>query len=342
MSFKESFPTEESVHQNIKSQWGDFTEQIRAEIGHLEAAYKLIKKRRFGGGILFVVGVIIFSFLELAPNGFFILGALCAIGACFLFGYKLMLDKGGVISEFNSRLNIMVFTKVLSMFGIEGSHVTKTPLENVIKSFKQKRKPFFNIQTKLSNLISLEQKQVLDLLEHSELITEPRNRFVLDDMIHIVWNPGSLFVSELDIQHVTGSGKNRNVKKIFKGYFVSIDLKRKLEGKTFVSTEGDKNGFGHRSFWNNRKDLGATETELEWGQFEKLLHVASTDHTEARYVLTPNFMSDLYDWWKDMGEISACRLSILVYIFYFQTVELNLLIQYLRFRLMRCKITLKA
>lgn len=24
----------------------------------------------------------------------------------------------------------------------------------------------------------------------------------------------------------------------------------------------------------------------------------TTDKVEARYILTPNFMSDLYDWWK--------------------------------------------
>lgn len=116
MSFKESFPTEESVHQNIKSQWGDFTEQIRAEIGHLEAAYKLIKKRRFGGGILFVVGVIIFSFLELAPNGFFILGALCAIGACVAFGGRCF----GVGFLYKT-------TACVVMFGIKKGEVCTSP-----------------------------------------------------------------------------------------------------------------------------------------------------------------------------------------------------------------------
>jgi hypothetical protein len=27
--------------------------------------------------------------------------------------------------------------------------------------------------------------------------------------------------------------------------------------------------------------------------------VITTDKVEARYILTPNFMSDLFDWWKD-------------------------------------------
>jgi hypothetical protein len=140
------------------------------------------------------------------------------------------------------------------------------------------------------------------LLEYSELITEPRNRVTIDDKIVSTFNDNRLFLSELQVKHVTGNGKNKRTKHIFHGYFVSFDLSRALTGKTFVSTEGDKKGFGHQSFFTAKKNKGLAETELEWNDFEKLLHVVTNDPIEARYILTPDFMLDLYIWWVSKKE----------------------------------------
>ena len=109
----------------------------------------------------------------------------------------------------------------------------------------------------------------------------------------------AITVAELDIAHVTDSGKNKNTKQIFHGYFAVMELGKELTGKTFVSTEGDTNGFGEITFWNKNTTNIPRETVLEWNDFENMLHVATTDETEARYILTPNFMLDLYEWWKE-------------------------------------------
>ena len=119
----------------------------------------------------------------------------------------------------------------------------------------------------------------------------------------------NLFISELSVKLETGSGKNRSIKKIFTGYFVSFDLDRTLEGKTFVSAEGDETGFGHRSFFTDIGKKGVQETKLEWNQFEDKLHVATDNETEARYVFTTDFMSDLYLWWE--GRKSHIRISFI-------------------------------
>jgi hypothetical protein len=147
--------------------------------------------------------------------------------------------------------------------------------------------------------VSPEKTQVLALLDHSELVTEERNTVAVDDMIAFTVAEKSVFVAELSISHVTEIGKHSQTKDIFRGYFVTYDLPTTLVGKTFVSTDGDRDGFGHRSFWSAHGTDGAHDTLLEWNQFEKLLHVAATDPAEARYVLSPDFMSMLYDWWKD-------------------------------------------
>lgn len=121
----------------------------------------------------------------------------------------------------------------------------------------------------------------------------------------------------MDIRNITGSGKNRQEKRIFKGYFVSYDLPHTLDAKTFVSTEGDDSGFGHVDFWNFTKETLPEETLLEWAEFEDLLHVMTTDKIEARYILTPNFMSDLYDWWKQQkGNIRISFIKGKMYMLY--------------------------
>jgi hypothetical protein len=46
------------------------------------------------------------------------------------------------------------------------------------------------------------------------------------------------------------------------------------------------------------------ETKFEWNDFEELLHVATDNNREAREILTPEFMTDLYDWWKNHGKLN--------------------------------------
>jgi hypothetical protein len=194
----------------------------------------------------------------------------------------------------------VLFPEIAALFGVTGQVVETTV---VAQTTDQSKQAGFWTKARLSvasqQLVSPEREQVLALLDHSELITEPRNQVRIDDMMHMTFDERILFLSELSVKHVTGSGKNRRTKKIFKGYFLSFDLNRPLTGKTFVSSEGDKKGFGHKSFWKSLQGTGVQETILEWNDFEALLHVASTDPTEARYILTPNFMAELYDWWLE-------------------------------------------
>ena len=46
------------------------------------------------------------------------------------------------------------------------------------------------------------------------------------------------------------------------------------------------------------------ETKFEWNDFEELLHVATDNNREAREILTPQFMSDLHDWWKNQEKLN--------------------------------------
>ena len=218
-------------------------------------------------------------------------------------GLKLMIGKFHIIKQYHSTIDRVLFAQVFSILGIEGNLLIRKEVANPLYNFSTLgRESIFEFLKTLQvkkNTISTISTEILQVLASSELITEAHNTNQVDTELEIVKGSITLTVAELDIEHVTGSGKNQSVKQIFHGYFARCKLGKELTGKTFVSTEGDTNGFGQVSFWNKGNAGIPKETILEWNDFENMLHVATTNETEARYVLTPDFMQDLYDWWKE-------------------------------------------
>ncbi len=109
---------------------------------------------------------------------------------------------------------------------------------------------------------------------------------------------GSLAILDCRIipSHVPTRGAQRRVD----GVFAISELPRPVSGKTFISTEGDEDGFGHTTFWDQMTRSGdVQETIFEWNDFEERLYVATSDPVEARYILTPDFMANLHDWWLE-------------------------------------------
>jgi len=139
------------------------------------------------------------------------------------------------------------------------------------------------------------------IFRESGLVTERVDSLLTDDM----YSCKALYpVSFREVQATRreGSGKNSRTVTVFHGILVTVDLSKTLTATTYISTEGVKYGLAHDSFWSGVKEQGIEETILEWNEFEKDLHVASSDGIEARYILTPNFMADLYAWWQEGKE----------------------------------------
>ena len=142
------------------------------------------------------------------------------------------------------------------------------------------------------------QKETEELLRESELISN-YDAVRADDM-YTFGSPYPLSVREIFVTRTQSNGKHTTTVTVFHGVLVEVQLPKTLSGITFISTEGDKGGFGHQSFWTGINDTHKVEeTLLEWNEFERDLHVASNDGTEARYILTPNFMLDLHTWWSE-------------------------------------------
>ena len=139
------------------------------------------------------------------------------------------------------------------------------------------------------------------LLADSELMTIDDVKVVSDDVYTVFGNKEVSF-SELLVTKKLEVADNTPEKEVelFRGVLVVAGLGRAYRGETYVSTEGDRSGFAHRTFWSDvLENSDVKETVLEWNDFEKDLHVASSDPVETREILNPEFMKDLYEWWLD-------------------------------------------
>lgn len=139
--------------------------------------------------------------------------------------------------------------------------------------------------------------EVMQLLGNSALMTIEGINTVSDDML-TVYGDVELNMRELVVtkKQVMQNGKVDEL-MLFKGVFVNAKLPFTHNAETYISTDGDRSGFAHRTFWSDLFEKGnVKETTLEWNDFEKKLHIASTDAVAARELLTTDFMQDLYDW----------------------------------------------
>lgn len=138
------------------------------------------------------------------------------------------------------------------------------------------------------------------LLRESSLMTIDDIKLVSDDVL-TVYGDAELSMRELVVtkQEVTRQGK-KDALLLFKGVFVIAKLPFTHQAETYISTDNDRSGFAHRTFWTTvLENTSIKETVLEWNDFENKLHVASNDPVVARELLTTDFMQDLYDWWLE-------------------------------------------
>ncbi len=141
-------------------------------------------------------------------------------------------------------------------------------------------------------------EETKSLLSESNLLTAENIDITSDDMYHTL-SEASLSFREIIATQRVQQGENHTNTVVFKGILVVADTKYYV-GETYISTDGDRSGFAHKTFWSNLfSSSEIKETILEANDFEADLHVASNNPTAAREILTPNFMIDLHDWWKE-------------------------------------------
>jgi Protein of unknown function (DUF3137) len=322
MSIKDSIKDHAALETVIDYKIAAITATTKKEVGKLEQDYARFRRYQRIGFLLvaaafllpnsavFVLEVLFVNLTNFWSTIISIAVFVVSSMLCSYFGFKFIMSGSEVIRQFHAKVDTILFGAIFSLFGVNGELIEHTVVVD--------KKPVDGTGNKVAELIDIlrahfrslrespESEQVLVSLTTSELITEPFNTTHIDNVFAVDVADKRVMISELHLEHITGSGRNRNVKQVFKGYFVALPLKKALSGKTFVSTDGDTHGFAHRTYWSTLLEAENTvkETKFEWNDFEELLHVATDNNREAREILTPEFMSDLYDWWKNHGNLN--------------------------------------
>lgn len=322
MSIKDTIKDEAGLETAIDYKIAAITAATKREVGKLENDYaKFRRYQRIGflliaaafllpNSAVFVLEVLFVNLTNFWSTIISIVVFVVSLMLCSYFGFKFIMSGSEVIRQFHAKVDTILFGAIFNLFGVKGELIEHTVVVD--------KKPVDGTGGKIAELTDVlrahfrslrespESEQVLASLTTSELITEPFNTTHIDNVFAVDVAEKRLMVSELHLEHITGSGRSRNVKQVFKGYFVALPLKKALSGKTFISTEGDTHGFAHLTYWATllETDTKVKETKFEWNDFEELLHVATDNNREAREILTPEFMADLYDWWKNHGKLN--------------------------------------
>lgn len=103
-----------------------------------------------------------------------------------------------------------------------------------------------------------------------------------DDRITGNYNSIPLELSDIDLKHESGSGKNHRVVQVFKGLLIKFPMNKEFTGNIIVKKD-------------TLKLLGDSENRvhLEDPVFEKYFDVYADNQIEARYILTTGFMERL-------------------------------------------------
>lgn len=312
MNIKQQFPDEQTLQNYISEHIDEYKGIISSAVGHLEAEYLKKTKSSKWGIVLIISGFIILQMTGVSAtlSGWLAFGTLLLSFYVIRAGVLKIISAQQAIETFNNLFNQVLYPVVFKIFALQANLVDKTFEKKISDSelvATGRLKTLMKWLTSFKRKEFVEDEKIITLLDHSELITEPRNQLKIDNVIQADLAGKTLVVAELDVKHVTGSGKNRSVKQIFTGYFVAFDTNYNVSSKTFVSTENDNSGFGNQTFFNSLADNGVKETKLEWNDFENLLRVATDNPIDARYILTTDFMNDLYNWWQ--GKKVEIRIS---------------------------------
>ncbi len=98
------------------------------------------------------------------------------------------------------------------------------------------------------------------------------------------------YLQESKLVKITGSGKNKKRRTIFKGLLCHFDFHKNFNGTTI----GKKDYTALVNFFSDAFQRGE-RVKLEDPEFESKFQVFSTDQVEARYLLTPGFMNRMLE-----------------------------------------------
>jgi hypothetical protein len=143
----------------------------------------------------------------------------------------------------------------------------------------------------------------------SGLVTEHVDELQVkvDDEVVVRFNGQNVSVKEVSLKRSKGRGNQQYYSNVFTGLFVEVGFDRSCTGHTYIAVEDSVGDLIFGKCWKPAMRSNLQVTELESNEFEEVLKVYTDNPVEARQILTPDFMYDLYKWWK--GKQQHIRVS---------------------------------
>ncbi len=300
LKVKDVIKSPADIEQAIDALLPEVTQGVNDALGHLYPQYKRTLHNQLTVGIFLVVlffgMIIVYALPETFPNPELIYAV---SGFVFVVGLGVEVwhtkKRYNLILDFVRQFKSLTIPYLGRVFGADARLLYAGPHVQ-------------GYTTRNNNRVE-EVKRVRELIAQSELITDAAARYHIGDIIEVTFNNRQIILTELREPVSITQKRGELDYSMYKGYFVSVDLEKPLQAKTFITTQVDEFGFGNRSRITEIMNTGPQETTLEWGAFERIFRVTSTDPVEARYILTPDFMEDLVSWWLE--HIVLCRVSFI-------------------------------
>ncbi|MFP3944036.1 MAG: DUF3137 domain-containing protein, partial [Alphaproteobacteria bacterium] len=132
-------------------------------------------------------------------------------------------------------------------------------------------------------------------LKESTIIPS-HDRYHHEDLFNGTYRDVGVEFCEARLTERRGNGRKRHTVTVFAGVFVLLTMNKDFSGKTVVRR--DKGTLGN---WFEGTFSEFEPVKLEDPEFERQFAVYSDDQVEARYLLTPAFMTRLTDLGRALG-----------------------------------------
>jgi len=137
----------------------------------------------------------------------------------------------------------------------------------------------------------------------STIFNQKFNRYYGEDLITGTIDGIPVSFSELRVQHVTGSGKNRHTHTVFKGVFTVIQMQINHFASTTILPDRAEKLFGSKigNFFQSMGKSRGTLVKIDNSEFEKEFVVYGTNPDSTLTLINSDFTTRLLEFRKRAG-----------------------------------------
>jgi hypothetical protein len=137
----------------------------------------------------------------------------------------------------------------------------------------------------------------------STIFNQAFNRYYGEDLITGTIDSIPVSFSELTVQHVSGSGKNRSTTTVFRGVFVVITQQLNHFGSTTILPDRAEKLFGGKigNFFQSLGKSRGSLVKIDNPEFERAFVVYGTNPDNTLSLLNYSFIEKLMDFRKRAG-----------------------------------------